>query len=636
MTEPAAVPAGGLEHQLRLQLGLRRRQPHRLLPLRLATRSAPPGPRRTSRSSAPGEYDWQGYDPRTAHDANVLPVRGAPATRSTPTSSCPGTTSRRRGCSAADDKYSFGSDLPHAADPQLHRSGHRGRQKDGADTARQRDGRGGHAGHPQRRSCGRSSSRRSARRATRSCRKRSPSSTSWYADGGHRRDLTNTTSRAPAPTSTTKRSRSWTRGGRNCSKPSSSPALGGDAFDALQGHARIRLARTRAAQPAAPDFADGWYGYVSKDLRDVLAANGARARRRAAPTRACTAAAGSLAACRQALQSSLMEALSVTPQQIYGHGACAENPQASCFDMNRFTSASGVSRAAVPVPEPADVPAGRRTDEDAAALMGARPRAAAVLALAALLALLLAAPTPPASAAVPLRRRRKPGRTRRAGSSLPGKCPSNLGGLGWKFAGDARRYRRRSSPTRAKRGRHSEQLAEDELCGVTGMSVVDAHATMPAGTGSCIAAGTPVHTAFGVSLGRPDVSIAELDSGDRMEQPRRHVAAAREGAAQRRRAARAASRPEQTFDSVHARQLRDARGRPPAATTTPTAACPAANRAAAGRSPTTCSNRASSTCSTTRATRAWRTSWRTTRSAPTRRRQANAATGRRGCSRPRT
>jgi Subtilase family len=54
---------------------------------------------------------------------------------------------------------------------------------------------------------------------------------------------------------------------------------------------------------------------------------------------------------------------------------------------------------------------------------------------------------------------------------------------------------------------------EDQLCGVMGMSITDAHATMPAGTGSCIAAGTPLHTSFQVTVGRPDVSIAELDSG---------------------------------------------------------------------------------------------------------------------------
>ena len=121
------------------------------------------------------------------------------------------------------------------------------------------------------------------------------------------------------------------------------------------------------SQPAAPDFADGWYGYVSKDLRDVLAANGQGSPPKGA-YKQLYCGNGSLEACRQALQNSLLEALSVTPQQIYGQGACAENAQASCFDMNRWTSASAISGPAVPVPEPADVPAGRRTHYDASAL----------------------------------------------------------------------------------------------------------------------------------------------------------------------------------------------------------------------------------------------------------------------------
>jgi hypothetical protein len=95
-------------------------------------------------------------------------------------------------------------------------------------------------------------------------------------------------------------------------------------------------------EPTAPDFADGWYGYVSKDLRDLLAANGLESSPKKAYSRTYCGN-GSLEACRQALQNSLQEALSVTPQQIYGHGPCAENAQASCFDMNRWVSASGVS-----------------------------------------------------------------------------------------------------------------------------------------------------------------------------------------------------------------------------------------------------------------------------------------------------
>ena len=40
------------------------------------TRSAPPGPRRTSPSSGTGEFDWQGYDHRRPH-ADVLPLRAS-------------------------------------------------------------------------------------------------------------------------------------------------------------------------------------------------------------------------------------------------------------------------------------------------------------------------------------------------------------------------------------------------------------------------------------------------------------------------------------------------------------------------------------------------------------------------------
>ncbi len=54
---------------------------------------------------------------------------------------------------------------------------------------------------------------------------------------------------------------------------------------------------------------------------------------------------------------------------------------------------------------------------------------------------------------------------------------------------------------------------EDELCGVMGMSITDGHATMPSGLNSCVSAGSPIHTAMQVTLGRPDVEIAETDSG---------------------------------------------------------------------------------------------------------------------------
>src|SRR5438093_347154 len=68
------------------------------------------------------------------------------------------------------------------------------------------------------------------------------------------------------------------------------------------------------------------HGEVSEDLRDLLAANGGGSQPLGEYSRIyCDN--GSLEACRAALQTSLSQALSVTPAQIYGQGACAEDPQ---------------------------------------------------------------------------------------------------------------------------------------------------------------------------------------------------------------------------------------------------------------------------------------------------------------------
>ena len=101
------------------------------------------------------------------------------------------------------------------------------------------------------------------------------------------------------------------------------PVLGSEPFSAVQSMLGFG-GPYPGTEPAAPDFADGWYGYVSKDLRDLLAANGLESAPKKAYSRTYCGN-GSPEACRQALQNCLQEALSVTPQQIYGHGPCAEN-----------------------------------------------------------------------------------------------------------------------------------------------------------------------------------------------------------------------------------------------------------------------------------------------------------------------
>jgi len=79
-----------------------------------------------------------------------------------------------------------------------------------------------------------------------------------------------------------------------------------------------------------------------RQFDDLLAANGLGALPKAQYSR-IYCGNGSFEACQKALQTSLQEALSVTPAELYGHGECAGNAQASCFDMNRWTSVSGIS-----------------------------------------------------------------------------------------------------------------------------------------------------------------------------------------------------------------------------------------------------------------------------------------------------
>jgi hypothetical protein len=163
----------------------------------------------------------------------------------------------------------------------------------------------------------------------------------WYSDGGHRRDLTNTSISSPGTYQHNEAITIMDAWWPKLLEAEFRPALGETAFDELRGMLEFGSPNP-GGEPSAPDFADGWYGYVSKDLRDMLAANALGSTPKA-PYSQLYCGGGSLETCRAALQSSLLAALSVTPQQIYGHGDCAENPQASCFDMNRFVSASGVS-----------------------------------------------------------------------------------------------------------------------------------------------------------------------------------------------------------------------------------------------------------------------------------------------------
>ena len=115
------------------------------------------------------------------------------------------------------------------------------------------------------------------------------------------------------------------------------PSLGTRAFERLED--MLALGSFTGGSPTEPDFFDGWWGYVSKDLRDLFGP------RPQAPYSRIYCGGGSKKRCRQALRRSLARALKVTPAALYGggDGACAANPQPACFDQNRPTVTAGVS-----------------------------------------------------------------------------------------------------------------------------------------------------------------------------------------------------------------------------------------------------------------------------------------------------
>jgi acyl-homoserine lactone acylase PvdQ len=114
------------------------------------------------------------------------------------------------------------------------------------------------------------------------------------------------------------------------------PVLGGKLYSQLEE--MTGATSYTGGSPTEPSFDDGWWSYVSKDLRDLFGPKPQGAWSRG------YCGGGSKQKCRQALQRSLAAALKVTPQQLYGggDGACASNPQPSCFDQNRPQVTGGI------------------------------------------------------------------------------------------------------------------------------------------------------------------------------------------------------------------------------------------------------------------------------------------------------
>jgi hypothetical protein len=114
------------------------------------------------------------------------------------------------------------------------------------------------------------------------------------------------------------------------------PTLGKHLYSKVQGMLPVGD-HTRGA-PTAPDFFSGWWGYVSKDLRDLFGPKPGGAWSRV------YCGGGSKAKCRTALRDSLRQALKVSPSKLYGQNEdCSDDPDAQCYDQNRSVITSAIS-----------------------------------------------------------------------------------------------------------------------------------------------------------------------------------------------------------------------------------------------------------------------------------------------------
>ena len=276
-----------------------------------------------------GPYDWKGFKPAT-RTATYLPFSKHPKAVD-PTYLVSWNNKQAPGWGAADDQYAYGALFRSQMISDKVRKGTKGKRKmtiaglvRAMEEPATQDLRGYRllptlldaVGRPK---------QAALRKALATLR-------TWHQAGAHRRDLNR--DGVDEETAAIELMDAWWP---QLVKAEFKPSLGDKAFERLEG--MLKIGDFTGGSPQEPDFFDGWWGYVSKDLRDLF---GPRPK---APFSRVYCGKGSKKRCRRALQRSLGRALKTTPAQMYGggDGACAADPQPSCFDQNRPTVTSGVT-----------------------------------------------------------------------------------------------------------------------------------------------------------------------------------------------------------------------------------------------------------------------------------------------------
>jgi acyl-homoserine lactone acylase PvdQ len=281
-----------------------------------------------------GQYDWKGFNPAT-QTATYLPFSKHPQAVD-PRFLVSWNNKQAPGWAAADDKYDYGPVFRSQMIADKVRSRTKGKKKmsivqliKAMEEPASQDLRGYKLAPNILKAIGRP---RSAK-----LRKALATLRTWNRHGSHRRDLNR--DGVDEETPAIELMDAWWP---KLLAAEFKPTLGRRAYEDLEG--MVQTGSVVGGSPTAPDYDDGWYSYVSKDLRDVFGP------RPSAPWSRGYCGSGSKRKCRLALQRSLAAALKVTPQQLYGggDGKCAADPQPACYDQNRPAVTSGIELGAFP------------------------------------------------------------------------------------------------------------------------------------------------------------------------------------------------------------------------------------------------------------------------------------------------
>jgi acyl-homoserine lactone acylase PvdQ len=280
-----------------------------------------------------GKFDWKGFDPATQL-ATYLPFAKHPQAVDPPYL-VSWNNKQAPGWAAADDKYTYGSLYRSQLIADKVRAHTKGKRKmtisqliQAMEEPATQDLRGVKLLPVLFKAIGKPKSP-SLRRALATLR-------TWHNHGSHRRDMNK--DGVDEETRAIELMDAWYP---KLIEGEFKPVLGRKAYDALDG--MVDSGSSTGGSPSAPNFADDWYGYVHKDLRDLLG-------KPKAPWSRVYCGGGSLKKCRAMLQRTLAAAIKASPKALYGggNGRCASDPQPSCFDRNRPSQTSGIELGSFP------------------------------------------------------------------------------------------------------------------------------------------------------------------------------------------------------------------------------------------------------------------------------------------------